>query len=95
MKFTNLILLVAGILFLNPRLDLQGIKGSPKYIVSCSTGWSLQWGKGLLGIYSLEASSENRLSSIQQIFNNKQYLSFHPTSHKQKAKERIMRPCKQ
>ena len=94
MKFTNIFILIAGLLFLNPRLDFQGLKSSPKYIVSCSTGWSLQWGNGLLGIYSLEASAERRISSIQHLYNSKKHLRSERLSNIQKLKERIMSPCK-
>tara|TARA_Y100001968_G_scaffold309149_1_gene328663 strand:+ start:1066 stop:1293 length:228 start_codon:yes stop_codon:yes gene_type:complete len=56
MKISKILFLTLAIMALNPRVDFEGTKRLPKYIISCSTGWSLQWRKGLIGIYSLESA---------------------------------------
>ena len=90
MKFTNFLLVLIGILFLNPRIDFQGFSYPPKYIISCSTGWSLQWGRGLIGFYSLEAASNLGINSSR--YSTRKYER--KTISKQKLKNRIISPCR-
>ena len=94
MKLANLVLIILGVLFLNPRIDLQGLKIRPKSIVSCSTGWSIQFGKGLIGIYSLETASKLRSSSFMVEYNNNKNLGKYNSLNYQSAKASIMQPCK-
>ncbi len=94
MKFINFLLMLIGILLLNPRIDFQGLTYAPKYIISCSTGWSLQWGKGFIGLYSLEAASILGINSSRYSINkykaNKRTNSF----AKENTKNRLMSPCR-
>ena len=57
MKISTLLAITIGVLVINPRIDFQGIESFPKYIISCSTGWSMQWGKGFIGLFSLDSAS--------------------------------------
>ena len=94
MKFINLVLLTLGVLVLNPRIDFEALKLRPKSIISCSTGWSFQWGKGLIGFYSLETASEIRSSSFFYKYNQGNDLGKLKSLNYKRAKESIMRPCR-
>ena len=63
MKIGNLLLLVLVGLVLNPRVNLVKGEKTPRSVVSCSTGWSLYWGEGLVGIYSLDTAAQMLSSS--------------------------------
>ncbi len=92
MKPTNILFLIIGLLLLNPRVDLINLETYPRFLVSCSTGWSLQWRKGVLGLYSLEAASELR----QTLFKLKANNSFSQEGralNSNELKKRIMKPC--
>tara|TARA_Y100001968_G_C19230712_1_gene654319 strand:- start:434 stop:718 length:285 start_codon:yes stop_codon:yes gene_type:complete len=94
MKFTNFLLVLIGILSLNPRIDFQGFSYVPKYIISCSTGWSLQWGRGLIGFYSLEAASNLGTNSSRYSINKDNRSNRTKAMSKKKLKNRIISPCR-
>ena len=93
MKLSNFFLLIIAILILNPRIDWESLKTRPKTIVSCSTGWSLQFGKGLLGVYSLETASTFRSSTFLKKYSPRDNLDKYKSLNQQQAKSIIMRPC--
>ena len=93
MKLSNFFLLIIAILILNPRIDWESLKTRPKSIVSCSTGWSLQFGKGLLGLYSLETASTFRSSTFLKKYSPRDTLNKYKSLNQEQAKSIIMRPC--
>ena len=94
MKFTNFLLILIGILLLNPRIDFKGFTYAPKYIISCSTGWSLQWGKGLIGLYSLEGASILGMNSSRYSFNKFKKDQITKPFSKQSVMNRLISPCR-
>ncbi len=87
MKTKHIILLIIGLLVLNPRTNLKSLNSYPGTITSCSTGWSLNWGNGFIGIFSLESSS--RLRSNTTLLNKGISNSKIQTD----SKEEIMNLC--
>ena len=93
MKISNLFLLVVSAVLLNPRVNFENKSLRPRSVVSCSTGWSLQWGKGLIGIYSLDSAAQlmsNRPTSVESSI-SKQKAS-RPIGY-QLARDRILQAC--
>tara|TARA_Y100001968_G_C19422514_1_gene752555 strand:+ start:1104 stop:1388 length:285 start_codon:yes stop_codon:yes gene_type:complete len=93
MKFTKIVLLVLGFVLLNPRIDLKALNIWPKSVISCSTGWSFQIGKGMFGIYSLDTAAKLRSSNFLKIYNSTRKLGGFRSLDYHEAKESIMQPC--
>ena len=48
---------------INPRINFDDSLSRVNSLVSCSTGWSIQWRNGLLGLYSFDTAT-HLLSSL-------------------------------
>ena len=85
-----LILFVFAGLALNPRIAIDS--GKPDHVISCSTGWSLRWGKGLIGVYSLDSAAQLMSSSNSEKTGGSKGGS-RPIDY-QVARDNILRACK-
>ena len=94
MKITNLALLILVAVLLNLRVSLYGGLANVRSIVSCSTGWSLQWGQGFLGLYSIEGLNKLISSSIKDSDElTNQSFSRKPSKEITKAEDLIKEVC--
>ncbi len=93
MRISNLLLLVVTVVVLNPRINFESRSLKPQFIISCSTGWSLQWGEGLVGIYSLDSAAQLMSTRPIVVENSLNKDNFSRRRGYQLARDQLLKGC--
>ena len=99
MKMRSLLLVIFAAVLINPRVNSSGGLDRTNYLVSCSTGWTLHFGKtlggkSLYGAYSLDSASHilsrdsSGLGYMKRSTNSERVKSY------QSARDSILEVCK-